>query len=55
MSVDTIAHKAMQSGVGALLAKIDIKSAYRLVPVHPGDWHYLGMEWEGLVYVGRLA
>jgi len=29
----------------ALLAKIDIKSAFRLIPVHPADRHMLGMKW----------
>ncbi len=33
-----------------LLCKIDIKSAYRLVPVHPEDWHCLGMHWKGKYY-----
>lgn len=29
---------------GAILAKLDIKSAYRLVPVHPNDRHLLGVQ-----------
>lgn len=36
-----VVRRATELGVGSLLAKIDIKSAYRLVPVHPGDSHYL--------------
>jgi hypothetical protein len=32
------------------LCKIDIKAAYRLVPVHPDDWHLLGMQWRGKYY-----
>lgn len=35
----------------ALLAKLDIKLAYRLVPVHPHDRHLLGIEWQGAYYV----
>lgn len=46
ISVDQVASVAMDLSAGALLAKIDIKSAYRLVPVHPHDRTYLGMLWE---------
>ena len=38
-------------GPGSLLAKIDIKSAFRLLPVHPADRHLLGMKWNGEVYL----
>ena len=38
-------------GPGTLIAKIDIKSAYRIVPVHPADRHLLGMEWKGAIYI----
>ncbi|KAL5514949.1 hypothetical protein EMCRGX_G000044 [Ephydatia muelleri] len=34
---EDVATVAAQLGRGALLAKIDIKSAYRLIPVHPKD------------------
>ena len=36
----------MRLGRGALMAKIDIKSAFRLCPVHPADHHLLGMKWK---------
>ena len=32
-------------------SKIDIKSAYRIVPVHPEDRPLLGMRWQGKIYV----
>ena len=38
-------------GPGALLAKIDIQNAYRLVPIHPEDRCFLGVSWQGSVYV----
>ena len=38
-------------GPGTLLAKIDVKSAYRIIPVHPADRHLLGMSWKGGIYV----
>ena len=33
------------------MAKMDVKSAYRIVPVHPQDWYLLGMQWKDKVYV----
>ena len=54
VTVDQVAKKAMQLGVGSLIAKIDIKSAYRLIPVSPLDRRYLGMQWNGQVYVDGM-
>ena len=50
-SVDDIVTTILQLGRGALLAKMDIKQAYRNVLVHPEDRLLLGMLWEGKVYV----
>ena len=33
------------------MAKIDIKSAYRIVPIHPADRYLLGMKWRDQYYV----
>ena len=52
-SVDDIVATILQLGRGALLAKMDIKQAYRNVPVHPEDQLLLGMQWEGKVYVDK--
>ena len=41
----------MQLGQGNLLAKIDIKSAFRLLPVHPADRHLLAMHWDHNLYI----
>ena len=38
-------------GKGSLLAKLDIKNAYRLIPVHPDDRPLLGMKWDGDVFL----
>ena len=54
--MDQVALAAVRLGRGALLAKTDIKAAYRLILVHPMDRVWLGMKWEDLVYVdGMLA
>jgi hypothetical protein len=39
-----------QLGRGCFMAKVDIKAAYRCVPVRPADWPLLGMCWEGAFY-----
>ena len=36
------------------MAKVDVKSAYRLIPVHPSDRSLLGMQWEGQLYVDAV-
>ena len=44
-SVDDAVRCILSLGVGALLAKFDMASAYRTVPVHPVDRMLLGMRW----------
>ncbi len=41
----------VKTGRGALMGKVDTKSAYRIIPVHPFDRHLLGMFWQGSYYV----
>ena len=41
----------MKAGKGSLLCKLDIKHAYRLLPVKPDQWHHLCYYWEGQYYV----
>ena len=36
---------------GALIAKLDIEAAYRMVPVHPADRLLLGMQWDGSIFL----
>ena len=51
VSIEDIVNKIEKMGRGALLAKVDLKEAYRMVSVHPQDRPLLGVEWEGRVYV----
>ncbi len=55
-SVDSVAQpqRVQQLGKGSLLAKMDIESAYRLIPVHPQDQILQAMEWEGEIYVDPM-
>ena len=41
-------------GVGSLLAKIDIESAYRLIPVHPQDRPLQAVQWDGQIYIDPM-
>lgn len=50
-SVDEVVARVRELGTGAVLAKADVRAAYRNVPVHPRDRWLLGMEWEGSVFV----
>lgn len=51
ISVDDAAQAVLKLGRGAQLAKVDIRNAYRVVPIHPEDRWLLGMQWEGALFV----
>ena len=42
-----------QIGPGALLGKMDVRQAYRNIPVSPDDSRLLGMQWEENIYVDK--
>ncbi|KAJ1095838.1 hypothetical protein NDU88_000988 [Pleurodeles waltl] len=46
-SVDQALEKLRVLERGTLLAKIDIEAAFRLLPVHPEDYHLLGFQFNG--------
>ncbi|KAL5484652.1 hypothetical protein EMCRGX_G021183 [Ephydatia muelleri] len=50
-SVDDAVALLSQYGQDALMAKIDLKAAFRLIPVQAADWVYLGICWRGQFYV----
>ena len=54
ITVDKVAEIAVRLGKGSLLAKIDIESAYRLIPVHPQDRPLQAVEWNGEIYVDPM-
>ena len=51
VSVDDIVVEVGHRGRGTLLAKMDIKQAYRNIPVHPDDRPLLAMQWQGRKFV----
>jgi hypothetical protein len=54
ITVENAAQMVVRLGRGTLLAKLDIQSAYRIVPVHPADRALLGMRWRGKLYIDKV-
>ncbi|XP_055335738.1 uncharacterized protein LOC129586500 [Paramacrobiotus metropolitanus] len=46
-SVDDAVRLVVTAGKGAVMAKMDIKSAFRLIPVRRADWNLLGFKISG--------
>ncbi|XP_046888607.1 uncharacterized protein LOC124475816 [Hypomesus transpacificus] len=45
-----------QAGVGAWLGKADITDAFKVMPLHPSQWHLFGIKWRSQMYFyARLA
>ena len=51
VTVAEVAETVQRLGRGTLMAKMDIRQAYRNIPVHPLDRRLLGMLWKGKVYI----
>ena len=51
ITVDDAIQEILQTGPGTLLAKVDIKNAFRLLPVYSADRCLLGMKWKNMVYI----
>ena len=51
VTIDDAVQEIFKLGIGTLLAKIDIKSAFRLLPVHQADRHLLLMRWKECIYI----
>ncbi|XP_014832845.1 PREDICTED: uncharacterized protein LOC106910690 [Poecilia mexicana] len=49
-SVDHAISLIKTAGRRAWLAKADITDAFKIMPVHPSQWHLLGARWEGKYY-----
>ena len=53
-SVEQVAEVAASHGRGALLAKMDVEAAYRLIPVHPQDHPLQAVQWGGAIYIDPM-
>lgn len=50
-SIDDATRMLSALGRGALIAKVDLKSAFRMVPVQRQDWELLDIKWREAYYV----
>ena len=51
ITIDDAIKQVSVLGPGTLMAKIDIKSAFRLLPVHMADRHLLQMKWDNFIFI----
>ena len=51
ITIDNAILNILESGKDTMLAKIDIKSAFQLLPVHLEDRGLLGMRWKDQIYI----
>ena len=54
VKLDDAINLIIQLGRGSYMAKTDICSAFRNIPVHPNDWELLGMHWQGLYFFDKV-
>ena len=52
-SIDNVMALLNNFGKDSLMAKTDIKDAFRFIPIHPEDYKLLGFSWEGAFYYDK--
>lgn len=52
--IDDAINLVLRLGHHCYMAKTDIQSAFRNIPVHPEDWELLGMQWRGLYFFDKV-
>ena len=50
-TLDYVVNLVRRFGKGCLLAKADIENAFRLIPIHPADYHLLGFQWRNRFFI----
>ena len=50
---DEVIRMVREEGAGSYLFKVDIKSAFRLIPIHPTDFSLLGMTFQDQFYIDK--
>jgi hypothetical protein len=51
---DDAVQMVLESGKGCFMSKLDIKHAFRIIPVHPSQWHLLCYAFDGHWYVDMV-
>ena len=54
VTIDNAIKGIKSLGPGCFMAKTDIESAFRLIPVHPDDYELLGMHGNGKYYYDKV-
>ena len=54
ITIDNAIQGILSLGQGCYLAKTDIESAFRLIPLRPSDYELFGMYWEGSYYYDKV-
>ena len=52
-SIDRAVSLVRRLGKSSLLVKLDLKEAYRAIPVHPSDQRLLAVSWMGSTYIDK--
>lgn len=52
-TLDDVIQQLIKCGKGALMAKSDIKSAFRLLPIKPAEYNLLGFTFEHAYFINR--
>ena len=50
VTIDHVISHIKSLGAGCFLSKVDIECAFCIAPVHPDDWHLLGMKFNNQYY-----
>ena len=50
---DVVASLIIKNGPGCYVGKVDIESAFRIIPIHPSDYWLLGMNFENKFYFDK--
>ena len=53
-SVNLAIHLIKVQGKGCLMAKLDLRSAYHMVPIHRDDQWLLGIKWRDAIFVDKV-
>lgn len=54
ITIDNAIEGILGLGQGSFLAKTDIESAFRLIPLRPSDYELFGMYWQGSYYYDKV-
>ena len=53
-TLDSVVDLVKLYGPGSLIAKADIQDAFRIIPIRPQDYPFLGIMWDGKFYYDKV-